>query len=62
MKAIDFKEAEDKARFIVSKYELLRPEVTDKLPKVDETLKRKHPPKELHLTEMTPDGELVYLE
>ena len=62
LKALDFKTAEESARFKISKYELLSPEVTDKLPNVDETLKRKHPPHELRLQEVTPEGEIVYVE
>ena len=62
LKALEFKSAEDQARFIMSKYELLNPKITDRLPSVDETLKRKHPPHELRLQEITPEGELAYHE
>ncbi len=62
MKALDFKSAEERARFIMSKYELLNPKITERLPSVDETLKRRHPPHELRLQEITPEGEMVYLE
>jgi hypothetical protein len=47
---------------MMSKYELLNPDITERLPYVDETLKRKHPPHELRLQEITPEGEMVYLE
>ena len=62
MKALDFKSAEERARLIMSKYELLNPDITERLPSVDETLKRKYPPHELRLQEITPEGEMVYLE
>ena len=62
LKALEFKTAEEHARLIMSKYELLNPEITERLPSVDETLKRRHPPHELRLQEITPEGEMVYLE
>jgi len=62
LKALDFKSAEERARLMMSKYELLNPEITERLPSVDETLKRKYPPHELKLQEITPEGEMVYLE
>jgi hypothetical protein len=62
LKAIGFKTAEERARFIMSKYEILNPGITERLPNVDETLKRRHPPHELRLQEITPEGEMVYLE
>jgi hypothetical protein len=62
LKAIEFKSAEERARFVISKYELLSPLMIEKLPTVDETIKRKHPPHELHIQEITPEGEMVYLE
>ena len=62
MKALEFKSAEERARFIMSKYELLNPNITERLPSVDETLKRRCPPHELRLQEITPEGEMVYLE
>jgi len=46
----------------MSKYELLNPKMSERLPNVDETLKRRHPPHELKLQEVTPEGELIYLE
>ena len=46
----------------MSKYELLNPEITERLSTVDETLKRRYPPHELRLQEITPEGEMVYLE
>jgi hypothetical protein len=62
LKAIEFKTAEERARLIMSKYELLNPGITERLPTLDETLKRRHPPHELRLQEITPEGEMVYLE
>jgi len=62
VKALEFKTAEERARLIMSKYELLNPGITERLPSVDETLKRRHPPHELRLQEITPEGEMVYLE
>jgi hypothetical protein len=62
LKALEFKTAEERARLIMSKYELLNPGITERLPSVDETLKRRHPPHELRLQEITPEGEMVYLE
>jgi len=62
LKALEFKTSEERARTIMSKYELLNPCMAEKLPNVDETVKRKHPPHELKLQEITPEGEMVYLE
>jgi len=61
-KAMEFKEVEEKAREVLSRYEFLRPEFNQKLHNVKETVTRKYPPLEIRLGEMTPDGEIIYKE
>ena len=60
--ALEDKKEDEKARNVMSKYDILSPEVTERLPNIEETMKREYPPKELKLKEVTREGEMVYLE
>lgn len=60
--ALEDKKEDEKARNVMSKYDILSPEVTERLPNIEETMKREYPPKELKLKEVTREGEMIYLE
>ena len=64
MKAIRYKEAETKKLFMMKRYEIICPSVLKVLSEASssETLVRKQPPFELHLSEVTASGELIYIE
>lgn len=62
LKAIDHKKEEERAREVIQKYEIIEPAFNRELGKVNELLQRDTVPKELELCEVTPEGELVYIE
>jgi hypothetical protein len=50
------------ARVMIHRYEMLNPTFMRRLIRTTELVQRLSDPRELYLQEITPDGEMVYIE